>query len=435
MLLRTIPGSATQYGLIVFDANSEERDGAGTQRVLKTAVSEDVSNVFLFSHGWMGDVPAAMDQYDRWIGRLDTLAADRERAAQIFPHFRPLYIGLHWPSLPWGDEELADGSFGAAAGGSHPDVLFNDYLSRMEDTPAVRFALRRIVDGARQNAAAGRLSPELRDAFLQLHNALDLRSEGAGGAPDADCEPFDPEARFQADEASFGGFDIFGGCLGFLRLCSYWMMKKRARKIGEGGMYSFVKWLQHSTRARIHLMGHSFGSIVISSILGGPQGRGTLECPIDSVALVQGALSLWSYASSIPFDGIGPGYFHQVIADGKIAGPLITTQSRFDFATGRMYPAASAVSNAVSFAPGELPRYGAIGTFGLQGLANEVKSDMTMLDDKSEYEFEPGRIYNLEASRFISHGGGSSGAHNDIDRPEVAHAIWQAAFASAENRR
>jgi hypothetical protein len=33
--------------------------------------------------------------------------------------------------------------------------------------------------------------------------------------------------------------------------------------------------------------------------------------------------------------------------------------------------------------------------------------------------------------RFISRGTGSSAAHNDIDGPEVAHAIWQAAFASA----
>ena len=34
--------------------------------------------------------------------------------------FRPLLIGLHWPSLPFGDEELSGGgaaSFAAAGGG------------------------------------------------------------------------------------------------------------------------------------------------------------------------------------------------------------------------------------------------------------------------------------------------------------------------------
>ena len=37
-------------------------------------------------------------------------------------------------------------------------------------------------------------------------------------------------------------------------------------------------------------------------------------------------------------------------------------------------------------------------------------------------------VYNLESSRYIREGGGLSGAHNDIARPEVAHAVWQAAL-------
>ena len=435
MSLRTIGENGTQYSLMAFDANGEERDRTISDRLLETAASENISNIFLFSHGWMGDVPAAIDQYDRWIGRLATLAADRQRAAQVFPSFRPLYIGLHWPSLPWGDEELEDGSFGGPAEGLHPKALFEAYLGRLGDTPDVRSALGTIIDKAQRNAAAEHLSTELRDAFLDLHRALDLRSEGASGAPDADCEPFDPDAVFEVDGASFGAFEVFGGCLGFLRFCSFWTMKKRARKIGEGGMHSFIKRLQQATQARIHLMGHSFGCIVISSILAGPGGRGMLERPIDSVALVQGAVSLWSYAPLIPFDGGEPGYFHRVLADGRVAGPLITTRSRFDTAVGRMYPAASALSMAVSFAAGGFPRYGAIGAFGLQGLSDSVKSDATMLKVDGEYEFVAGRVYNLEASPFISHGGGSSGAHNDIDGPEVAHAIWQAALSSAMGGR
>ena len=40
------------------------------------------------------------------------------------------------------------------------------------------------------------------------------------------------------------------------------------------------------------------------------------------------------------------------------------------------------------------------------------------------YGFQPGTIYNLEASAIISNGGGASGAHSDIAHPEVAHAFW-----------
>jgi hypothetical protein len=53
-----------------------------------------------------------------------------------------------------------------------------------------------------------------------------------------------------------------------------------------------------------------------------------------------------------------------------------------------------------------------------------------MLGVGQAYSFAPGKIYNLDASQFISHKDGVSGAHNDIAGPEVAHAIWAAAFGS-----
>jgi hypothetical protein len=440
MPIRTIPGSPIKYGLICFDANAEERfdtdgsSGAMSQRLIEAAAGGDITNIFLFAHGWMGDVPSAVSQYDRWIRSFNSLPVDRENAARFFPGFQPLFIGLHWPSLPWGEEELGDGSFAPGEEAPGPDELYRLYLDRLGDTPAVRSALRSILEAARRNAAPDHLPAKTRDAFLELNQALNLGSEGVSGPPDADREPFDPEAAFENQGVAFGGLDVFGGILGLLRVCSYWNMKKRARTVGEGGMHAFVNGLQRASSergVRIHLMGHSFGCIVISSILGGPRGVGPLERPIDSVVLAQGAVSLWSYASDIPIAGAGSGYFHKVIQSGKVRGPLVTTQSSHDTAVGRLYPMASAISAEISFAGEEFPKYGAIGTFGLQGLPGELKTDGRMLPATGEYEFERGKVYNLEASQFISKGTGSSGAHNDIDGPEVAHAIWQAAFASA----
>ena len=48
----------------------------------------------------------AISQYDSWIDAKAALAAD---AAKMGPSFKPLYIGMHWPSEPWGDEELKTG--------------------------------------------------------------------------------------------------------------------------------------------------------------------------------------------------------------------------------------------------------------------------------------------------------------------------------------
>ena len=49
-----------------------------------------------------------------------------------------------------------------------------------------------------------------------------------------------------------------------------------------------------------------------------------------------------------------------------------------------------------------------------------------MGDAAHDYGFQGGHVYNLEATGVIKEGGGASGAHSDIARPEVAHALWQA---------
>jgi len=43
-------------------------------------------------------------------------------------------------------------------------------------------------------------------------------------------------------------------------------------------------------------------------------------------------------------------------------------------------------------------------------------------------------VYNIESSEFIAKMERASGAHSDIDGPEVAHALWQAALLSAKGQ-
>lgn len=433
----TISGTGARYGLIAFDASGQERDEASetfSQTLIQEVAAEAVTNVFFFSHGWKGDLPAAVEQYDRWIGALVN-APGMQTAGQRIPGFRPLFIGLHWPSLPWGSEQArADGSFAA---GVRPDPaqLLAASIEQFGDTPAIRSALGTIFESARRDMAPDSLPADVQSAYLALNDALGLGSGGVSAPPDADREGFDPEAAYEAGndaEANFADLPL-GGILGPLSQLSYWNMKKRARTVGEGGMHGFLVALQRATAGkgtRIHLMGHSFGTIVISGMLGGPNARGPLERPVDSVALVQGAVSLWCYAASIPFPHAGPGYFSRILPDGKVAGPLVTTRSRFDKAVGTLYPLASRVGGSASFAPG-LPEFGAIGAYGLRGLDRSLFEDTAMLPVGGTYAFQKRKVYNLEASDYICHGDGPSGAHSDIAGPEVAQAIWEAALVSA----
>ena len=57
---------------------------------------------------------------------------------------------------------------------------------------------------------------------------------------------------------------------------------------------------------------------------------------------------------------------------------------------------------------------------------------MPMLAAGGDYDFRAGVVYNLDATSYIREGGGASGAHSDIARPEVAHAIWEAARQSVQ---
>jgi hypothetical protein len=446
MPFRTIPGTDSTYALIAFDETGRERNdpdglnGRMIDRLLDSARQKCPTNIFFFSHGWMGDVPAAVDQYNRWIKAILDLPSDLQRLAAKTRGFDPMYIGLHWPSLPWGDDELgATGvEFGEGERATPLPELRKRYLERLGDTLEIRDALDVILEEARVNAAATELPEHVIDAYNDLNGALDLGSDGEGAAPGDDREPFDPEKSFQiaqaeSQAAGFGGFD-WGGILSPLRQLSFWRMKKRARTVGENGMHDFIAQLQNAyADTKFHLMGHSFGCIVVSSILGGRGGNSPLPRPIDSVVLAQGALSIWSYCANIPKASGKPGYFHKIVPNGAVRGPVVTTQSRHDSAVGTFYPIAAGVARQVDFPAGplpveDLPMYGAIGTFGICGLSGGVEY-MPMKRETEDYNFRTKTIYNLESSDFIRKGGGASGAHCDIDGPQVAHAIWQAALA------
>jgi hypothetical protein len=181
-------------------------------------------------------------------------------------------------------------------------------------------------------------------------------------------------------------------------------------------MHDFVASIQNSSNAAIHLMGHSFGCIVVSSILGGPKGESPLPKPVKSAVLVQGALSLWSYADDIP-DSAKPGYFRHLLKKGAVDGPIVTTQSTNDSAVGIAFPAAVGVIGEVEFAAEAiLPKFGGVGTWGIQGTS--IAEPRTMLDAKGSYGFQKSRIYNVDGSKFIP-------GHSGIDGPEVAHLQWQ----------
>lgn len=459
---RTVPGTDIGYHLLLFDEDGHERrdeNGALYSDSVLALVARGVTDVFVVSHGWMGDIPAAIRQYDRWVGVMARQERDLQRMRSLVPEFEPLVAAVHWPSRPWGVEEARAALLGdvddtdefATENDLEPAELVELYAPRIGDTPETRAALTTIVDSAQDAAVAeaahgGELSPELEAAYRTLFAQAGLGSEGALGAPGADQPGFDPKRMIgqweqRGDETAGQGAMLGLGddlvvrlkkgkdtMLGPVRQLSFWSMKKRARVVGETGVHGLVAALQAAAPgARIHLMGHSFGCIVVSAAIAGARRDGAfgsaLPRPVDAVFLVQGAMSLWSYAEQVSFAGNQPGYFRDLLSTGDIRGPLVTTQSTFDTAVGKYYPIGAKVGHQVLLGDDEWPEYGGLGAFGIQG-ADAMAVEI--LAAPAEYGLKPADVVNVDSSRVICQGSGASGAHSDICHDDVAHLMWQA---------
>ena len=462
-----VPGHTLDYLLVAFDEHGEEvppgQDVDGTAAALAQA-ADGVTDVFLLSHGWKGDIAAALRQCDSWLKAMLDLPEDERRWRESVPGYRPLVVGLHWPSLPWGDEtddgqvlgdavETDDAATFAREAQLPDGRLQEQYAGRIADTPDARAALARILAAAEDPATAaaleqGQLPPDVAAAYDTLFDEAGLGAGGAAAAPGADQEGFDPALSLQEWSRAAGGAEVpdaqapqgdlvlgLGDALASLRnkllmplrQLSFWQMKHRARTVGEAGVHTFLADLERAApEARVHVMGHSFGCIVVSAAIAGPVVDDALADPlprpVDTLFLVQGAMSLWSYADRIPFGDHLPGYYRALrAAPGQVRGVVATTQSTKDWAVGRLFPLGARLSgDEVLDAEQDFPEYGGVGAFGLQGTPVEA---VGVLGTDGEYGFTPGTVYNVDCTSVIP-------GHNDIMAPAVAHLMWQAVIAS-----
>ena len=207
MALHDIPGVDMRYHLLSYDTEGRERpepDGSlGSKRIVELVRSEPVTDVFVASHGWKGDLPAAVDQYDRWFRRVAEQDADLAAVRARHPDFNPVVVGLHWPSLPWGDERLPPG--GGLLGTNDQaepddefaqedelevDTLVDLYAARIADTATARQALR-VVLQARPGPDEV-LPPQVNQAYRDLFAEAAPEPGTVTAAPGDDQQGFDP---------------------------------------------------------------------------------------------------------------------------------------------------------------------------------------------------------------------------------------------------
>ena len=225
MPIEKVDSTDLTYYLVCYDKDGKEQTDrwrpAERARLRARFKTMPITDVFIMSHGWRGDIPAAKEQYNRWIQAMAGCEADRKQIRELRKDFKPLLVGFHWPSQPWGDEEIGVGagaSFaapGGRAGGSLEDAIANTSSSTpiaSPTTPAARAALTTIFSAAARGTPPGnKLPPDVAEAYRTLDRESGMGDGGPGAAPGDDREPFNPNRAYANAKPVPGQPPSFGG--------------------------------------------------------------------------------------------------------------------------------------------------------------------------------------------------------------------------------
>ena len=447
------------FWLLAFDKQGAPEDAVAIDRLIADLNVQKITDLFIFSHGWNNDRPAALALYDRFFSEVRKVL---ETTPPKTSGTRIGVAGIFWPSILWPDDAdsasvshvMTGGGGGVALGGGPP-------VPPAQATPKqIRDELRKGYDDTHQLRLLDELTgmletqPKTEAALKDFRSKLGefLKSEAGGSLDSKDADSAesgiaalndqkwrgllealgDQALRGQASRGGAAGFGdpfkkLWAGAKEALRVTTYWQMKERAGVVGRSGLGEnvLVRISVEAGKTRVHLLGHSFGARLVSFSLSGlPASVERERSPVKSLFLLQGAFSHFAFADRLPHDATRSGALKGMAA--RVDGPLLATYSQKDLAVARSYPAASFVNGDDSAAAADqAARWGGMGFDGAQA----VSAAAEMLDPPGKkYALEKGKWLNLDGNNVIVHGGLPSGAHSDIAHP---HTAW-AALAAAD---
>lgn len=441
-------GEHADLYLLRFDKDGRLRSPQTAELMLTAA--QQATDVFVFSHGWNNNYAQALEAYR---GFAKGFAAQRSQLGQASPPgYRPLLVGLIWPStsfvLPW--EQGPDIAAGPAGGTStdrdaQTEAMLADVAESMSDEDAA--ALTELVDGQ------GALDDEQARAAAELvRSSLWDESDPDSGAPPPDVsevleawqavahataggadrldqglgEGLEPELDEDFGAADGGGQGQPGGVtpqaaggLRFdprdvLRLGSVWKMKARAGTVGAKGVSPLLGRLLGATTARVHLVGHSFGArVMLSAVAASPLPR-----KVRSLLLLQPAVNRWCFAPNVNGTGRAGGY---AAVPDRVEHPVVTTYSTHDAALHEFFHLAvrgGSLGEPDIAAVGDTHLYGALGGYGPEGLADgPLRRSKALAAGSMAYDLStPARVLAVDGSLQLD-GHPAIGGHGDISNP------------------
>jgi hypothetical protein len=409
-----ITGVAMPTWLVRFDEAGQCMSPATADALVHHLADAHYSDVIFHSHGWNTDFSDALDQYGRFLRAFEAVLTSFP-----LPGFRPIFVGVTWPSV-WLAEDPGP-SIAAVASG--PSAALASLIERLA--------------GPMNLGEKSRFYALSDAAALDRDGALDLArlvapqigrfADDSDGRPGSVPNPEDVVAIAMAlappDTTAAVGPVPVASALGLadainprniLRLLSLYQMKDRAGTVGTNGVADLLRRIIGASGAGMRVCGHSFGAKVMLSALCAPA---PLPRRVDSLLLLQPAISHLAMAEMVPGPGVPGGYR---AALDRVAGPIFTTYSALDQPLHDVFHLAlrraADLGEAKIAGAGEPPnQFAALGGYGPR-LSSECLLN-TIPEPGAAFDIGDARLVGLDGSE------GRIKGHGDVTNPYTAWAL------------
>jgi len=451
------------------------------ERIIQEA--KDYSDLFLFSHGWNNGWGEATTRYAGFFKQYDDISKNQAKPAA--EGFRPMMIGVFWPSLALPrDDDLGPSGVQYPSGRGEKSLSINtgagegvsddyqqerrDAASLLEGEPQQRFFA--LTEKSRVSLEEAYELAELIAPILSRDQDAELAPEGGaitaaslleswraseGGNSPPMASSSRPEMRTHGVNGSSENGAIPKGIPSreamresldlrwFYRAFTFWEMRKRAGVVGCHAVSDLLQGLLRESEARIHLAGHSYGAKVVLSALNNTQGRAA-----HSVLLLQPAISQAAFNTTVKGGKVGA---YSGLPQ-RVNAPLLSTFSEHDGPLYKIFhwvmphnqgevddSPRGGLSPLGLFSKKGPPKYAALGGYGPSTAKGAPPSKSIPIPAINEpYRWEKGvQIYGLNGkARKISRVQIKPiSGHGDIISPFTAWALYNLVNYKASDTR
>lgn len=430
-VLTTSDGNPMPYYLVPFDKKGNLRSVPLRDALLKDLRDGKYTHVIVFSHGWNNTWETANSRYSDFIRGMGQLRQTYKLKPISVP-FRPLLVGIFWPStaLAFGPDEVGpDLSMQAIAGNPaalSEATLIDDVAEELDPANIARFYELAGKDSVSSDEAkelaemvVGQIEPDEEGPFV-LRDGVPILVQAESSTDRIDYVMQAWEG-VQAEETALRAGNVVipqisaQGVLDRLdprwlvRMLSVWHMKKRSGVVGSTGVAKLLGDIRGATGARLHLIGHSYGTkVLLSAVENMPSVKGW-DKPIQSMLLLQAAISGLVFASTVP--GMGKPGRYKVVID-RVVQPIVCTFSERDFPLHRIYHLifrrSGDLGDITAYAAGQTSAsvFAALGGYGPQGGAGSVLP-LPFYPNILPFSSSADRLYGFDGTAHIS-------GHGDI---------------------